>query len=196
MALTLKFSICSTGNCQTFQFTETTGTYDASTNPGGWGAPNVDITTALTAILTIVQPDNTVTIIPTSVLYPTLPSDSNTSVTITNVMLGLSADAPLLQGKYTITYDVTGDDGTVWAYSVTTITMIFCSAECCVLTMAGAVRISSDCDCKNKTLQTFNESFGWLQALKAATECGKSNKAQDILDHLTQICAGTNCNCG
>lgn len=193
--LSLQFTICSTGNCQSFDFTETTGVYDPTVNTGGWGAPNVNIATALTATLEIKQPDNSIVTIGTSILYPLFPSDANDTITISNILMGLSSDATLQQGKYTMTYTVTGDDGTPWVYSTTSIVMIYCTAQCCVLTMAGNVRVSSDCDCKNKTLSAFNESFAYLEALKAAMECGKSNKAQSILDHLNEVCSGSGCGC-
>lgn len=56
MALTLDMStVVQSNDCRTLTFSDATGVYDVSDNPGGWGAPNAELSTidGNTATLTL-----------------------------------------------------------------------------------------------------------------------------------------------
>lgn len=57
MALSLKFTITQRPEGLGATFTDTTGDYDATTNPGGWGAPNPEKSDVVSANMTIFKPD-------------------------------------------------------------------------------------------------------------------------------------------
>lgn len=75
MALSPTFTVCLKNQGTEFVFTDNTGLYNASTNPGGWGSPNDDGVDIQFAIFRITTPEgneyvydyNITTLIPDSV---------------------------------------------------------------------------------------------------------------------------------
>lgn len=59
MALILKISGLDTAKCTEMLLSDVTGDYDAMTNPGGWGTPNIAKGDVTTASMEIVMPDGT-----------------------------------------------------------------------------------------------------------------------------------------
>ena len=60
MALSPKISICIKDNCRQLVFTDTTATYNASTNTGGWGTPNLELADVTSATISVTIPEHSV----------------------------------------------------------------------------------------------------------------------------------------
>ena len=58
MSLYIDFNIRESDNARELLFNETTGTYNASANPSGWGTPNEATSAATAAVLKITPPRN------------------------------------------------------------------------------------------------------------------------------------------
>ena len=59
MALELSINVALSSNGKVMTFTETTGAYDATLNPTGWGSPNLELTDISEAKLEVTKPDST-----------------------------------------------------------------------------------------------------------------------------------------
>ena len=59
MSLELKYTSSVTIDGLKLLFQETTGIYQATTNPTGWGTPNIDTTDSILAKLEIIFPNET-----------------------------------------------------------------------------------------------------------------------------------------
>lgn len=193
MSVALLFRACFSANCKNLTVSDTTGPYDPTENPTGWGGPNESIVQALTATMTIVFPDGSSIVVD---VYPTLPSDANQEFVITNILGGLGSTGSWQEGKYIITYDVTGEyaDTTPWSLTKTKVFFNYCASACCV-EKKSVVSVGGDCDCENKGLKSFSTSWDWLQVMENSANCGYTDNASEVLTHLQDICAGTDCGC-
>jgi hypothetical protein len=105
----LSISTCQSKDCTSFDITDTTGVYNASSNPGGYGGGvNYDVTDVLDSRLIITLPDGTVVSIDSlsaTPVYPSLPDATGLApFTVTNTMLGLTGALP--DGIYIIKYSI------------------------------------------------------------------------------------------
>lgn len=108
MSIYLKPVVTQAGDCKSFTFSETTGTYNSSTNTGGYGAPNFTVADVNTATVTITPfESDTSTEINVFSTFPT--TDSEIEFTITNEDMGYSEDESIADGVYDIVYELTGD---------------------------------------------------------------------------------------
>lgn len=197
--IVLKPSIVAASNCQSLNFNELTGAYSL-VNPTGWGAPNVDIDTALTATLDITLQDGTV--IPQIDLYDSFPSADPTFPTwnISGTTLGYGSGASIPSQVITAIYTVTGDDsGGIGEYSITTTIQvpILCTLECCVSKMGAAwnpCKCKGNCNCKNSA---FTDGWNTLEAIKGAFLCDPPNvdRAIELIDYLNDVCLKRGCGC-
>lgn len=189
MALSLKIAICQNSDCKSVEFSETTGAYSTS-NTGGWGSPNPTIADATSAILTITQPDGTVTTIASSLLYPTFPTtDDTVTYTIDSGDLALGDDVALPDGIYTFVYEVLTTTG---VYRVQLRKALYCQAECCVNGLLAKVA-TEGCDCSSELVDNALEAYFWLQVLKAS-ECNET-AFDNALEIINRICDFNSCNC-
>ena len=130
MAVTLKIDICPTGDCKSLNFTETTGTYNATYNPTGWGTPNDNPNPDWTATLTITDPNNILSILdmgPYS--FPSTNPDYTFPISaslLTNNTTGVFAD-----GLYNFNYTVVSPDKGI-TYTITSKIFVYCNIQCCV----------------------------------------------------------------
>ena len=195
MALSLKISVCQEQDCKSIKFSEATGAYSSS-NTGGWGSPNPAIADASSAVLTITFPYNsstTTVTIPSSTLYPTFPtSTTTTEYTITSSTLALGSGLQLPDGLYTFVYTVMTTSGEFTTGPIRV--LMYCQVECCVNNLLAKVA-TEGCDCSDETVDIALEGYFWLQALKAAADCGNTTAVNNILDILDRICDYTSCNC-
>ena len=73
MALELLATSPTQTGCFGFTFTDTTGVYNVTTNPGGYGTPNMDSTDVNTATISVYAPGST---IPYIFTFSVLPSQA------------------------------------------------------------------------------------------------------------------------
>lgn len=107
MSLVLQQIIVQADNAKSYTIADDTGTYNVTTNPGGYGSPNPATTDILTAVQTILKYNTATTY--TKTLYSTLPTtDNSVTVSVANTDLGLASTEVIADGIYLLTYAVTG----------------------------------------------------------------------------------------
>jgi len=195
MALFLNFNIKESDNARELSFTETTGTYNASTNPGGWGAPNpVTTDVTATATLSILPPSITTPIVidlfPSS--FPT--TDTAQTLVIRSQDLGLGTDIILPDGLWEMTYtviDTVANPDVTYTNDQT----IFVSgqARCCVYGLLASADISC-CDCDGSDLARALEAFTYYRAALACAACGNTDKFAEALAIVDNYC-DNKCKC-
>ena len=191
MALTLDFLIKQSDNSRELTFTETTGSYVAGSNPGGWGSPNATLAQATSAVLTITDPDDevyTLDIEPDS--FPT--NDSTQELTIRTQDLGLTADGKFTDGKWTFLYTVVANAVT---YTSTQIILLSGQTRCSVFGLLASADVSACTDCDGSELARALEAYTYYRMAVAAAACGNSTKFQEIIDVLDKY-IDSDCNCG
>jgi hypothetical protein len=193
MALSLSTSI-STEDCQNLIFTETTGTYNVTTNPTGWGSPNPATSTAAGAVVTVLVPSGTSYTF--SVFASSFPTVTSTQQYLINYEdLGMSDG--LVDGLYTITYVVPTLQiilgvPTVITYTTILNTMIVCNLECCIDTLLLEID-DWTCDCSKDAKENFLTAHAIFEQIQHSIECGDLDTAGDLVDMAGKICRNENC---
>ena len=185
MGLQLDFNIRQSDNTKELRFTETTGLYNAVSNPGGYGVLN-DLPAAATIVTLKITPPGGVEV-PIDMLIPVsgFPTfDKNVEYIVKGQDLGIGTDSNLPDGVWNVTYEVT-TPGEV--SMVTDIQKIFISARarCCVNNMLCDVDL---CDCDGTQLAQALEASAYLQVAKACGGCGDSVKFTDTLKIISNYC--------
>lgn len=197
--LKLNLNICeSSCTCKWLEVTDSTGIYNASTNPYGWDSAstnNPSTADVTTATFTIVDPNGlTYTLTNT---YP-IPSTSNTDIFVIYADdLGLSSTDKLLDGIYEITWTVSftfnGNDETS---SNTSFYLFTCQADCGVKNLYLDAIKSSCSSCKTGKKQKANEAYRAILEAKMAAACDMPDKAKELLAKAQWIIKTQNClNC-
>lgn len=193
--LVLDFSICQSSDCTEFIFSELTGTYNATTNSTGWGAPNATLASVTTPVnLVVTLPDGTtsytINLLSTT---PAFPVDTLTSNEVTFDMsnIGGTAGDSIPDGVYTFVYTVTTSGGT---YTQTATVAFYCQVSCCVYTMFKDLDI--ECDCCDDDRKRITDAYLMLKGLIYSANCGNISQFNSILEELQRLCTNTNCsNC-
>lgn len=194
MALVLNFNICSKYNCKEIIFSETTGAYSDPGNLTGWGLtggdPNPLTSTATIATLTITTPAGTDYEI--NLLTEGFPSIyTTTEFSITNDLIGGSADTVIPDGIYTFVYSVFSDQ-TNETYTQTKTSTLTCNVKCCVDSMLKD--IDFECDCSEDAKERYIDAYILLKGLQS--NCGSEDDFNRNLETLQAICLNSNCdNC-
>ncbi len=183
--LQLSFNICQKSDCSIIEFNETTGLYNITSNPGGWGGPfstvNPDITLYHYSKLEFFDQSNT--LIKLFEFYPEFPTSD------TNFIKELDYAIP--DGIYRIIYTVRETKTSGTSYSSTIQQAFYCNVRCCVFSMIKDIDI--DCACLSKKLEEYNRAYALLQGLIKASCCGNVSQFNNILAILQKICLNKNC---
>jgi len=182
MATDIKFSIYEAPNCKTITFIETTGEYNVSSNPNGWGTPNEETSDATAATLTLVGPDGTT--------YPSIdlealssfPKDDSTEVVINSTDL-LSTMTSFVDGQWKITYSVTTSTTT---YTKTVMFFFTCQIEKVIDKLLAKLDIN-DCECKPGQIEEILKLTAYADAMKYAIGGGNLTEANEILKTLNRL---------
>jgi hypothetical protein len=193
MAVVLNFCINESDDAKSFTVKETTGVYNASTNTGGWGAPNPTIASALTSTITIAQltdaDTNTYTDAVVINTYPTLPNTTETLFEITAEDVGYGVDSQFPDAVYSLTYTVTSSSGSITP--VTKLFGLYSNLDCCIKKMADKVSV---CTCNCSELEdNLKEAMRWRRLLQAADCCGNVPAIMKFIEKITKLCS--NCGC-
>lgn len=173
MSLVLGATVTLNTNCKGFSFTQTTGVYNATTNPGGFGSPNPATTDVDESYLVIENATTGITydnIDITAVSTTTATSVDSADLKVSGVSIG---DVALPNGEYTITHYVVVDSDT---YTVCVYKLWLC-VICCKLSQLAAKISSADCNtCDGADqLWTLLETAIFYKAMiEAASSCGNS----------------------
>ena len=219
MALELQATSPTQSGCFGLTFTDTTGLYNVTTNPGGYGAPNQEGDTISDATISIYAPGSTIPYVITFVVetgninsaiitnpdgttndvttdivttqglsFPFSTDFGSNSLLIDETWIGGTEDESLLDGVYTIVYDVTFEDTTT--ANTTVYTLSKCNATCCI-TKAYA-NLDSACGCDADSLKTVQRADSFLNAAISAADLGMMTAAQTDIEKALELCQG-NC---
>lgn len=191
MSVILQFSICQSNDCETLTFTETTGAYDVTSNPNGWGSPNRATSSATIVTLTVTNPDDTEYVLDLSANYPT--TDITLEYEINPTEIGLTAGTKIPDGIYKFNYSVTTVvTGTTIVYTQTVYKALYCQVQCCALNMF--VGLDVECECSQDSIDKAIKGYALLKGLQMAAECGNITEFNNILAQLEKLCLNNNCN--
>lgn len=221
MALSLSCAGSFSSDGDTMYFADDTGTYNASTNTGGWGAPNVATTTVTSfqikcnwvsagtiitynftvssgtiTVASVTDGEGTTANILASLASTSFPFDSPDLFNLTNDFSDAIVLPTLADGQFILTYKVIGISGGV-AYNYTTSTTYFrdCDLKFCV----QELRLTADenCDCSDSVISRVNRIQFWWDSALCAVEVGKSsttalNYFTKAQDLCSEDCGGCN----
>lgn len=174
MALERKISICIA--CGEIVIEDTTGVYDADTNPGGYGGPNPDFADATAYTVAVYAPGATEPAATLDLLLspPAPDADGHYVYTLTAAQLGFT-EQEIVSG--------------VWSVDVTWNTEV---EKRKVLAMGDIMRKIRKCICCNSKKHTWMNLE--LKAAAAQHRCFKHDKAQKTIDRLYRAVAKC-CDC-
>jgi len=195
MAFQPKFTVSLGSDCHSFIITDTTGNYNASTNPTGWGTPNpatsdiTRITLSVKNLYTNITYDNIVALTYTTAVtvFPT------SDLEIDGVSIG---DVVMPDGLYEFTYTIVISDTTT--YIATSNNILLCESCCKIKTIAA--NLDLDCGCCNdpcaddiwKFLQVYTE----LKIIEYSGYCGSSSNIFKKIKSLQSLLKHFDCkNC-
>lgn len=193
MPLEIDFNICQNSSCDELTFTETTGAYNATTNPGGWGAPNPTLASVTTPVtLTVTFPNESVYTLDVATLNPSFPTDDTTLEWVLDMSsFGGDTGDSFEDGVYTFTYLVTADGST---YTQTHYVALYCQVKCCVFSMFKDLEVN--CDCCEDDKKTAIDAFLLYKGLVYEAGCGNITAFNSALTELQKVCSNSNCkNC-
>lgn len=202
--LQLGIHLCQTSNCKTIKFSETTGEYNASSNPGGWGTPNPEVGDVTSTVVSFTLPSGTISTFDSAELgvlnpFAAFPDDTGTlEVSLTMANFGGAATSAFEDGVYSITYTVNGLVNGVDTYTATVTQTFFltCQIRCCIDKMFHLASQADCTDCKPEKLNNALEAESYLKAAEFAAACGKIEMAKKHLAKAQWICNSKNCtNC-
>jgi len=193
MALIPKINVCLKSNCTELLIQDTTGAYDPTTNPGGFGAPNIALGSVTSALLTITLPDSTSVTFDILSILNSPPTIVDGRFTIDTYDMGdFSSSGKFPDGIYEFEYLIDG------LYSYHSKTYFFCQTMCCVDKMFAKVAENAcGCNCDLDKLikkALFAEAI-LLSASKSGFSCAQFDKTQKLIDMAKRYCDFNDCNC-
>lgn len=193
MALVLQFNACVKTACTELTISELTGTYNAVSNLGGYGAPNATTGQVTATILTITNPNGTVYTI--DLLATTYFPTTDTLLEYVIPLSEIGGGTTISDGQWTFLYTVTTTiDTVVTVYQVTRSYIFTCGSECCVAELLANID-DVDCNCQDTTDQIMDylKAKAFLDSLKYAAFCGNTNAYAKLKNILDKMCAKTSC---
>lgn len=201
MAVDLRFEIQLDCDCQGFDFTETTGSYDASNNTGGWGSPNLSTSDIDEATLDIKNVTTGTTYDQIDMTNFGYPSDSNKTTNISITSLNVngsqqhSSGERFPDGVYRFTYTTTDNDtGTTFEQTIEILWT--CNVKCKLIDVAADIA-SNNCDCRtDDSKQLFLDWFAWYYSIVYGGACSNQDAINNSLKTLNKEIDNWNCkNC-
>ena len=191
-----KIKICFE-NCSKIAVYDTTGMYEITDNPTGWGTPNIDPSGITSATVSVTVPGSTTpvvfdytAILSAAVLPVSYIEDYQIFLSdITYQSLGMTS---LKDGVYSIVYTIDEVEYTMKALNI-------CNTECCVNKMLEKAidkyLCGNNCS-QGEIAEALRARALLLQASQWAYSCGHFDEAQDLLDKAAKICKTNGCGCG
>lgn len=184
MALELKINV--TANSSRVTFCETTCSYDASTNPTGWGTPNPETADAVSATLYVTQPSSDV-VTDTFDLSTYFPDSAGLCIAYeANEFQDTEGSTSIVDGIWTFEYEVVVTEGEEEVPYTTTCKFLFDHGiRCCIAKRTARIDITS-CDPKYIE-ETYALKMLHEQARNAF--CAQQyDKAERIINYLKTVC--------
>jgi hypothetical protein len=171
-----------------------TGIYDATINPTGFGAPNLDIANISVSTLQIVFPCGEVYNIDSSAFLPNL--DGQYIYLTFQQVTGNAGQ--YVDGEYTFTYIIEDDTvPTAVRYTYEESKFFYCNIECCIKNKAANIDLNA-CECEEATQTIEETSLAWigLKSLQSQVCLGQMVNAKETLLYLQKICnINLDCSC-
>lgn len=189
----LKASITKNHDATEVTFTETTGTYNITTNPYGWGAPGAMSIAAVDSVnLTVETPSgDSYTFNP----FPTLPSSSSGAFTFDMGDIGGTAGDVFPDGLYTITYEVVDNADRSALAPLTKYFFVCFELEKCISKALANADIS-DCCCDCQEMKNLLTLYMIWKALKFAVCTGNTTRINRLYESAKKLCDQLGCeNC-
>jgi len=178
-------SVLSKG-CKTLTITDTTGAYDATTNPTGWGALNTEGSEITVANITITYGDGSTQI---EDVLSQIPDNVTGSFTFTGITL-----SGYIDGTTVITYD--SSDGSI--DFISEIQQIWtCNVRACIDKIWVEVACKTcqgNCDL-GSIIDDANLAEGLYKSLCSGASCCDTSCTDKILNSITELCEWGDCNC-
>lgn len=216
MALEILCEVEETDGCLEWDFIDSTGAYNATTNPTGYGAPNMASTAVTSATITITPhgyttgyvfaftiaagtitactvtaPDGTVTNIFADLEHTAFPFTEDEPFTIFNEWLGGEEDSEFTSNHYNFEYSVTNGTET---YDTDLAQLIVCAACCCVHNMQVNLD-PTECECQDEAIEKATRAQIYLDAAIFAMEENDVDKSYDLLQAAMALCENECTNC-
>jgi|DEB0MinimDraft_4_1074332.scaffolds.fasta_scaffold16658_4 hypothetical protein len=193
MALQPTFTLKPSCNYDQLIFQETTGTYDASSNLGGYGSPNATLASVTATKLVITDELNSVVFDDITTI-----SESETlgityiSLTELEVSGVDKYTTALTDGLFSAVYTVTAG-GIDYTY---TVKILVLPDTWCKLNKAMIKMIDPSCGCVNADFKDkWLEGFSRLMALEGDAICGDLTYLTQTHSKLNTFFDNLNCNC-
>lgn len=217
MALEHKFEIEEQEGCKEIYFVDSTGDYDVTLNPTGYGTPNLGsdaivavqviitpygdavgytfdftVVTNIITVATVTAPDGTVTDILADLVSTAWPwiVDVNPLIIIGDY-LGFGTDSEITSGGFNIEYII--DEGAE-QFSFDEDHLIACQVCCCVRNAAADLE-ATNCECQAEKLNNAINAQIFFDAAVWATEGGEIDKGVANLAMAKKLCEGKCTNC-
>lgn len=193
MALIPKFTVSFNCDYDGFSMIQTTGTYDASTNTGGYNSPNITTSDVDSTELVIVDLFNditfdTITTVTAASTY-TITTFDLTDLTVDGVQYYTDSIA---DGIFSFTFKVIDGSNT---YQYNTRKLIIPDLTC-TLTSAMMNIVNDSCGCGSKELiEDWLEGFAYVEALKGAAICGSIASFSVLYENARTYLDSLQCNC-
>lgn len=193
--------------------TDLTGAYNLSTNPNGYGGPNISVGDFTSFNINCYLPDS-VTLKPQSTAvtidaYSALPSASNGTFDLTSLLVLGDATTKFIDGWYqfivTADYDTGAEQGVITSDPVNL--LMYETVQCC---MDNLLVKSLGCGCSGSSKKISNIVLAQTNLLtmvqrtvagelieSMVDECDQYNNAVEALLLMQRICDSSNCKgCG
>jgi hypothetical protein len=188
LALKTNFTYRQSADVKTLYIYDTTGVYNATTNPTGWGGGgNPTVGNAISDKISI-QKVGSNTIYEIS-MYATLPNTNDTPFAIDSSMLGLGPNVEIPDGQYVFTRTTVAPLGTT--YTKAARVFLIGQVQCCADAMLDADLPNCGCDSGKLTPASILQYAIWT--LKKAFKTQKFEKANEIYRYAQDLCKEKNC---
>ena len=205
MAVTLKLSSSQSCDCKTLTLTDATGVYNVTTNPTGWGTPNIAFGDVLCAYLKVFLPDHvTYYYVDVTSIFTGATTVADLIFTLDMGDLGGAAGDKFDDGCYDVVYKVgtTADNPTLGDCSNGTLATstvyipIYCQVQCCIISKFSLVPNYYCCDtCDNDYVEYVFDLWLMLKALQNANVTVSYVEFEKALSQAEDLCYNKDCNC-
>jgi hypothetical protein len=194
MALVLKLSQSIT-NYTSLNLTDASGVYNVSTNPTGWGAPNIALSAVQYAHLIVTAPSGTIydvdIVSDLGIDFSTVTYDEliyNLPYTLFGGTTGDLLPDGIWNIDYRISTELTWVEETINTYSLVVNIMTYYVIQEAVYNRIKLIPTYYTCsDCNNQFVKETSTIFMLLQALIASTQYSNTVRFTEILSALTDI---------
>jgi len=194
MGLEIKQDISEWPDASRFTLDEKTGIYNPFRNTTGYGTPNPQITAFTNVSLFVTKPDQ-VTLEPAGTpviidVTSNFPQINGTKYEVLASALGYGDDK-LPDGEYDIVVKYTlGASPQLYQFHKKEI--FFAQVHCGITQLIAEVEVEC-CGPETQKMKDRNDGVRKLQGLVASINCGKTNRALELLKELKLICQRNPC---